>query len=74
MKSLKEKIIKFFGGYTDSDVKLAYLRGKLFTTAEFLKKAEDLYGKNSEDWCKEMYDFISESDEVNYNKYLDSLK
>lgn len=55
---LKEKIIRWLGGYTPNEVFTAYQQGKHDAYKDCKHNADELYGESAEEWCDNMYHFL----------------
>ena len=58
MKNIKSKIIRFFGGMTKEDTANAFLLGRRSVLIALKLKMKEQYGKDADDWCKELYSFV----------------
>lgn len=64
MKKLKNKLIKWLGGYTQEELSCTHKSGKYNTYFQLKVLADSLYGQDTETWCKIMYQEIVDG----YNK------
>lgn len=66
---LRRKIIHCLGGITHGEAesmkRLAFYDGVSMAFKELKKEAESLNGQPSDEWCKKMYNYISECVERN---------
>ena len=72
MKKIKSKIIRFFGGRTIEDTHEAYFLGGMSVLIALKVKMKELYGKDADEWCKEVYSLVerlSENNNMFFNKY-----
>ena len=64
MKKIKETLIHWLGGFTLEDdrrhCQAFYILGLRHRASSFKKQADRLYGLPAEEWCKQMYEFISD--------------
>ena len=58
MKKIKSKIIRLFGGKTKEDTANAFLLGRRSVIIALKLKMKEQYGKDADDWCKELYSFV----------------
>ena len=72
MKKIKSKIIRLFGGKTKEDTTNAFLLGRRSVLVALKLKMKELYGKDADEWCKEVYSLVerlSENNNMFFNKY-----
>ena len=72
MKNIKSKIIRLFGGKTTEDTTNAFLLGRRSVLVALKVKMKELYGKDSDEWCKEDYSLVErllENNNMFFNKY-----
>lgn len=67
MKKIKEILIHWLGGYTaeefEQESQESYEVGYLSNNSDVKKYADSLYGLPSEEWCKQMYEYLRRYDE-----------
>lgn len=65
---LKTYLIHRLGGFTRKDIaeigRVACHRSQLLTLTEAKRYAESLYGLPPDEWCKRMYDYLT--DQIEY--------
>ena len=78
MEKIKSKIIRLFGGKTKEDTANtkedtanAFLLGRRSVLVALKLKMKELYGKDADEWCKEVYSLVerlSENNNMFFNK------
>ena len=58
MKKIKSKIIRLLGGKTTEDTTNAFILGRRSVLVALKLKMKEQYGKDADDWCKELYSFV----------------
>ena len=65
---LKTHLIHRLGGFTRKDIaeigRVACHRSQLLTLTEAKRRADSLYGLPPDEWCKRMYDYLT--DQIDY--------
>ena len=72
MKKIKSKIIRLLGGRTNEDINYALLLGGISALNSIHLKMKEQYGKDADEWCKELYSFVVKLIEryyTTFNKY-----